>query len=234
MLKIQNYITISLLFISLLNGKLIYDKPNGLYDILTSNNGWNNKYDKEGLTIAFKNVANHNVSAILIKNKIEIPLNIIQDVIMDVNNYSSILKNSRGMMTDILEVTDSTVIAYQFIPINIPFMDHRHYYFSLKKNELLDISEEIILADWHLIDQDRFNFSKYSSSAVFLKHGAGIWMAKNNNKGDMILSYRIFMDPNGSIPNFIIDKINEISIVNLFQDVVIEAEHRFQTYLKAK
>jgi hypothetical protein len=42
------------------------------------------------------------------------------------------------------------------------------------------------------------------------------------------------MDPNGSIPNFIIDKINEISIVNLFQDVVIEAEHRFQTYLKAK
>ena len=234
MLKIQNYIIISFLSLSLLNGNIIYNEPNDLYDILTNNNEWNNKYDKEGLTIAFKNVNNHKISAVQIKNKIEIPLNIIQDVIMDVNNYSSILKNSRGMMTDILEVTDIIVIAYQFISINIPFMEHRHYYFILKKNELFDISEEVILADWHLIDHDRFNFSKYSSSAVFLKHGAGIWMAKNNNKGDMILSYRIFMDPNGSIPNFIIDKINEISIVSLFQDVVIEAEHRFKTYLKAK
>ena len=38
--------------------------------------------------------------------------------------------------------------------------------------------------------------------------------------------HSIFMDPSGSIPDFVIDKINEISIVNLFSDVLLEAERR--------
>ena len=41
-----------------------------------------------------------------------------------------------------------------------------------------------------------------------------------------ILSYRLFMDPSGYIPDFIIEKVNEISIYNIFNDVVLEALNR--------
>ena len=37
------------------------------------------------------------------------------------------------------------------------------------------------------------------------------------------------MDPGGSIPNFIIDKINEVSIVNIFKDALAEAEKRIES-----
>ncbi len=39
-------------------------------------------------------------------------------------------------------------------------------------------------------------------------------------------SYRLFMDPGGTIPNFVIDQINSLSVVNIFSDVMNEAGRR--------
>ena len=51
-------------------------------------------------------------------------------------------------------------------------------------------------------------------------------MVDSIDKSKIKISYRLFMDPGGSIPNFLTDKINEISIINLFKDVIAEAERR--------
>ena len=49
-------------------------------------------------------------------------------------------------------------------------------------------------------------------------------MIESVNNGSYIITYRLFMDPGGSMPNFIVEKINEYSIYNIFNDVIIEAK----------
>ena len=41
-----------------------------------------------------------------------------------------------------------------------------------------------------------------------------------------MLSYRLYLDPGGSIPDFAIELLNKMSIVNVFNDVLIEASRR--------
>ena len=42
-------------------------------------------------------------------------------------------------------------------------------------------------------------------------------------KNKYLISYRLYMDPGGSLPDFIIKKVNESSIYNIFNDVINEA-----------
>ena len=197
-----------------------------LFNLLEDNKDWVIINKEEDISLFAKQVQGHDIYAIKISQIISIPLDIIQNIIMDVDNYESVLSNADGMISNSESITDSLVVAYQFIPINLPFFDDRHYYFELKKSDL-SFNKKQILVKWSLIDKDLLNKDRNSLNAIYLKYGAGIWMAEIDEFDNILLSYRIFMDPSGSIPDFIIDKINEISIVNLFTDVLIEAKKRF-------
>ena len=197
-----------------------------LFNLLEDNKDWVIINKEEDISLFNKQVPGHDIYAIKISQIISIPLEIIQNIIMDVDNYESVLSNADGMISNSESITDSLVVAYQFIPINLPFFDDRHYYFELKKSDL-SFNKKQILVKWSLIDKDLLNKDRNSLNAIYLKYGAGIWMAEIDEFDNILLSYRIFMDPSGSIPDFIIDKINEISIVNLFTDVLIEAKKRF-------
>ncbi len=197
-----------------------------LFNLLEDNKDWVIINKEEDISLFAKQVQGHDIYAIKISQIISIPLDIIQNIIMDVDNYESVLSNTDGMISNSESITDSLVVAYQFIPINLPFFDDRHYYFELKKSDL-SFNKKQILVKWSLIDKDLLNKDRNSLNAIYLKYGAGIWMAEIDEFDNILLSYRIFMDPSGSIPDFIIDKINEISIVNLFTDVLIEAKKRF-------
>ena len=197
-----------------------------LFNLLEDNKDWVIINKEEDISLFAKQVQGHDIYAIKISQIISIPLDIIQNIIMDVDNYESVLSNTDGMISNSESITDSLVVAYQFIPINLPFFDDRHYYFELKKSDL-SFNKKQILVKWNLIDKDLLNKDRNSLNAIYLKYGAGIWMAEIDEFDNILLSYRIFMDPSGSIPDFIIDKINEISIVNLFTDVLIEAKKRF-------
>jgi len=61
---------------------------------------------------------------------------------------------------------------------------------------------------------------------VYLDHGAGLWVAEEIENNIIILSYRIYMDPGGSLPDFMIDIMNKVSVVNVFKDAVAEAQNR--------
>jgi len=41
-----------------------------------------------------------------------------------------------------------------------------------------------------------------------------------------MISYIIYIDPGGSIPDFLIDKANRVSLVNILEDTIIEANRR--------
>ena len=64
-------------------------------------------------------------------------------------------------------------------------------------------------------------------SATYLSHGAGLWAAEEKSNNMTSLSYRLYMDPGGSLPTFLIDMINKTSVVNIFEDVIAEAQNRY-------
>ena len=68
---------------------------------------------------------------------------------------------------------------------------------------------------------------KKDHSAKYLSHGAGLWVAENQFNNKTSFSYRIYMDPGGSLPTFLIDLINKNSVVNIFEDAIAEAQNRY-------
>ena len=69
---------------------------------------------------------------------------------------------------------------------------------------------------------------------MYLDFGAGVWSAKVLEKGRFEISYRLYMDPGGSIPDFLTQRVNAISIINLFQDALAEAGRRMKAQEQPK
>ena len=194
---------------------------------LVSNQNWIFIKIQDKLTLSTKSIKGYTLSGVRVESPVNIPLYNIQDVILDINNYDSILVSSKGIKTIEIERSNNSLIAYQFIPIDIPFMSDRHYFFNIKKNNIIE-KEFNILIQWSLIDHSNYsnNLEHNIENSIYLENGSGVWITYQNENGDTILSYRIFIDPGGWIPEIIIDKINEISIINIFKDVINEAHKR--------
>ena len=203
-------------------------EPEELYKLLEDSKGWVINDEIEGYKLFSKKIEDQDLNAVMVSYETSVPLVSIQEVLMDVENYESFLSSSSKMVTKQLKKDSSAVVGYQFIPINFPFMNDRHYCFKLIKNEI-DIKNSKTLVKWFLLDEDTELLDIQSSNdanTVYLKYGAGIWLVDSVDKSKIKISYRLFMDPGGSIPNFLTEKINEISIINLFKDVIAEAGRR--------
>ena len=85
------------------------------------------------------------------------------------------------------------------------------------------------LVEWYLIEprgSTELLDVKQDPSAIYLKHGAGVWFFKPMDNNRVTISYRLIMDPGGYIPSFMKEMINKISVVNLFRDVLKEAQKK--------
>ena len=201
-------------------------KVNRLFEILKDDDNWVNLSYNDGLQIYSKNVDSHPLAALKIESKIDLPLDIIQSIIMDIEKYDSILKSSNGLETIQIDMNDNIKVAYQFIPINIPFMSHRHYIFQIEKHDF-SINYPKMLVEWYILESTSNYAKKFKKqNTIYLEDGVGIWMAKKNEENKIILSYRLYMNPGGSIPNFLMDKLNEDSIINIYKDVINESKRR--------
>ena len=145
---------------------------------------------------------------------------------MDVNNYKQFLKSSDSFISNEINRTTHFVDGYQFIPINIPFFDNREYLFRMYPSGFKD-DDSISIIHWYLLDQNEAVLDKKNHSATYLSHGAGLWVAEEKLNNKTSLSYRLYMDPGGSLPTFLIDMINKTSVVNIFEDVIAEAQNRY-------
>ena len=67
---------------------------------------------------------------------------------------------------------------------------------------------------------------KKDLEATYLDYGAGMWLSNPLSENKFDISYRLVMDPGGSIPSVLVDLINEVSLVSLFNDVLKEAISR--------
>ena len=79
---------------------------------------------------------------------------------------------------------------------------------------------------WFLLDKDDALLDSDGNSATYIDYGAGLWIAEQKEQDKTLFSYRIYMDPGGSLPDFLIDMINKTSVINIFKDAISEAQKR--------
>ena len=142
--------------------------------------------------------------------------------------YKQFLKSSDSFISSEVKRTSEFVEGSQFIPINLPFFDNREYLFRMYPGGFKE-DDKISFIHWYLLDKNMTILKKENRSATYLNHGAGLWTAEQKLNNKTFFSYRIYMDPGGSLPSFLIDIINKNSVVNIFEDAVAEAQKRYQS-----
>ena len=102
-----------------------------------------------------------------------------------------------------------TLYGYQKITNLIPFVKNRQIIFKMFK-----IGDNRL--DWKLLDKDDSFFDKYRhKSNKILSYGAGSWQIHNNK-----LIHYYYINPELKLPDFLINKATERSVINIFKDVL--------------
>ena len=199
-----------------------------IHESLVSDSGWKYWESVEEYSVSTKIIPDQDLVAVSVSGTSSIQPEIIQRIVYDIASYPRVLKSSPDIISKEITHERGMKVGYQYLAIDFPFFSDRHYLFEIKKPNLED-GQNPLLIRWELIDQ----MEKYSNyfvpcedGCVYLDLGVGIWKVSAMDDGRYQYSYRLFMDPGGTIPNFIIDQINSLSVVNIFSDVMNEAGRR--------
>ena len=106
------------------------NKPIMLFNELYSDKEWELLDSDNNLSVYTKNINNKNLKAVMVKQELALPKDVLQDVIMDIGNYKKFLRNSESFVSIEIKKTDTFIDGYQFIPVDVPFFDNREYLIS--------------------------------------------------------------------------------------------------------
>ncbi|MFL2982780.1 MAG: hypothetical protein ACJZ12_00130 [Candidatus Neomarinimicrobiota bacterium] len=219
-------VSVLILFVDNLSASdIVVEKPNKLFQLLQSNEGWD-LINKDGdIAISTKSIRDMNLAAYMVKKKTTIPSDIIQDIVMDVRNYDEYFNKNQSFVFRQLNKGHDWVEGHHYLPINIPLIKDREYFFRVHSNgySLVDTTS---IVHWYLTKSAENKGAELNRDTIYLDYGAGLWMAEYLNKNNYILSYRLYIDPGGSIPDFAIELMNKANIMNIFQNVIAEASSR--------
>jgi len=209
--------------------EVLYNSSYDLLKLLIEKTGWVNDGEENGFSLSKKLIKNKDLYALRVQKKVAFSPDIIQEILIDVNNYDQFLSKSDNIKSYELNRSNKWVDAYQFIENNIPFLDNREYCFRISK-EGLDDSDKISLVHWYLLEKNYYDTSHLvkNNKSIYLNYGAGLWLAEEQIDQSIMISYIIYIDPGGSIPDFLIDKANRVSLVNILEDTIIEANRRIK------
>ena len=208
------------LCVSSLYSENLNSKNRDLLKILYSNSDWNIiEVTNDSISISEKTITGSELNAIKVEKVYDIDPRHFTEIIMDVGNYNSFLSNAKSLKSEIIEITSDGLIGYQRIEVNLPFFDDREYYFYMTQNPF-DYQIPKVMCYWLLLDpkQGQGNLAT-SENATYLRQGAGLWKWEQAQEGGVKISYILTMHPGGSIPEFVVEKINKSSIVGLMRDV---------------
>ena len=218
----MKYLFVMIGFIFCLDNSLNQD----LLNSLKINSGWEKlKKIENGTVIKTKKIKNMELSAIMVEREININPDRVQEILVDILNYNRVLKSSGSLKTTLFKKDENVLDGYQYIESGVPLINDRKYCFRMNFSKLINGNNTLM--EWYLLNKNseyKDFIDSNDKKAVYLDYGAGTWMIESVDNGSYIFTYRLFMDPGGSMPNFIVEKINEYSIYNIFNDVIIEAK----------
>jgi hypothetical protein len=212
-------------------------KPYELLKALSINNGWNYVSTENNIDLSSKYINQMNTKAVKVQKETDIPIDVISEILMDIKNYKNYFNSPASFNFSEVNRRTDLVEGHHFIAVNIPFMKNREYFFRMHPTSHQSESSNTFL-HWYLIGENsiaRDKIDSFSEDTIYLRIGAGVWNKEDLDNGKNILSYRLMLNPGGTLPESIIDKLSRVSIVNLFKDIIQEAERRvFLGYQNSK
>jgi len=197
--------------------------------LLLQNDGWETlERSADGYTISQLDVPGYPLNAVQVSVEVDLPSEVILDVIHDTDNYENFLGSARSIDFQTVERTQDRIIGYQHI--QVPYFSNRHYLYNFDLNVVEEGGRHI--TGWELIpvgDEHRdFILSMNSAygESVYLDEGVGKFILEPMDSNTVKLSYRLYMDIGGWIPSSLVEKSNKAGILNLVKDLVKEAERR--------
>lgn len=215
-------------FGSPLYSRTLIEKPDELFQILHNNDGWIRVTTQDDITLSTKSINDMSLVAFMVQQRTSIPTAIIQEIVMDVKNYGNYFNSKGAFIFKEMNRKNDWVDGYHLLPIDLPIIKDREYFFRVRPTGY-ESHDNTSIVHWYLIKDGKYDnkaINKNHKDTIYLDYGAGLWTAEPLEEGRYILSYRLYLDPGGSIPDFAIELMNKISIVNIFKDVMQEATRR--------
>ena len=180
-------------------------------DILLSNMNheehWTYQYTIDDIKVYKMN--NDSIPIIKLTKEMK-SFNNIFETILNIDNYNQVISNKKIFTEEInISIVSDTLYGYQKITNLIPFVKNRQIIFKMFK-----IGDNRL--DWKLLDKDDSLFDKYrQNSKKILSYGAGSWQIQDNK-----LIHYYYINPELKLPDFLINKAAERSVINIFKDVL--------------
>ena len=178
-------------------------------DILLSNMNnvehWIYQYTVDDIKV-YK-INNDSIPIIKLTKEVE-SLNNIFETILDIDNYNQVISNKKIFTEQInVKASSATLYGYQRITNLVPFVKNRQIIFKMFK-----VGDNRL--DWKLLNDDDVLFDKYESDKI-LSYGAGSWEIQDNK-----LIHYYYINPELKLPYFLIKKVAERNVIDIFKDVL--------------
>ena len=158
----------------------------------------------------------NNPSCDCLYSKIEQPVNYnekdILNVISSIDKYNIVIKN-KSLNTELIDIEDDTIYAYQIIKNSIPFIRDRQYVFKM-----YFINENHL--EWMIVDENSSYLIPYLNDDIrTLNLGAGSWSFRYENSKKILIN-KIYVDDGVNLPWIFINKLKRDHVVQIFNDVL--------------
>ncbi|MCF7911104.1 MAG: hypothetical protein K9M99_01140 [Candidatus Cloacimonetes bacterium] len=198
---------------------------------LKNNEDWKVIKDDAETQFRRKPLRGFDLYALEISREVKVSPGQVFAVLLDVASYPEVLADNDLLEAEEVERDPEQIIGYQFA--RLPLVSNRHYLFSFD----LTAYEQSLKAGamnlhWTLLEPD----GKYSgfikakeelnNNPIYIANGAGLWMIREVEDGVYENVYRLYLDPAGWMPGWLVNSFNQKNLEQLFNRVLAAAEKR--------
>jgi hypothetical protein len=162
---------------------------------------------------------------------VEIKPEQVFSVLLDVGSYKQVLGDNKYLEAEKVKDEPDRITGYQFA--RIPLVPNRHYLFSFDLTEhKITLQKDKQILSWVLLDEDGEYMSfinakkEENKNPIYIKNGAGIWTITRISGNRYENSYRLYLDPAGWMPGWLVNSFNLQNLEQLFDKVLSAAQER--------
>lgn len=196
---------------------------------IISNDGWEEFKQKGDTVFRRKEVAGFDLFALEIKRTVTTSPEDVFSVLLNVGDYARVLGDNKYLEAEEVFLSEKEIIGYQYA--KIPIIPNRHYLFrfDLASYEQ-SLESETNQLHWVLIEGNgeykEFidNKKVINNNPIYIQNGAGLWSVRELSSGKYEHSYRLYLDPSGWMPAWLLNSFNVKNLQELFDRVLEAAE----------
>ena len=164
----------------------------------------------------------------MVTQKVRVTSTSVISAVEDADNYTSFMPDSYIEKSVLIQRSSEFMDVYHLL--DLPFVSNRHYIYRMART--VDPSRGRVRLDWILIPRES-EYADFMDSMdvehghpIYLDTSVGGWDIIPLSNGEIDLIYRIYADPAGRLPNFLVSKSNRVAARGVVGDMIREAKRR--------